>query len=121
MIETSLQGIFFRISHMMIFIKQKIIFSHPSGQMVESYESNNISKTQHSPTIYVEDMIVRTHCLLLSGSSKLSYSLFSLIPSLISHVFSFFQVDWLNFFFVLKAFLSLIIILSLVYAFKYFI
>jgi hypothetical protein len=88
--------------------------SNPSGQLVKECEKNNISKTQHDSTVDSRDMATGA----LSVFSKICTSLSIRIFSIVSHPFFF---ELVASFAVLYAPFLLITILSLIYAFMYFI
>jgi len=89
--------------------------SNPSGQLVEECEKNNISKTQHDSTVDSRDMAIGP----LLVFSKICTSLSIRIFSIVSHPFFFFEL--VASFAVLYAPFLLITILTLIYAFMYFI
>jgi hypothetical protein len=92
------------------------VISNPFSQLVLECEKKHISKTQHDPTVDVIDM--DTGALL----APLNSALISLAEiSLMSHFFFFFFVLSGGLFAVLKEYFPLITILSLSYAFIYFI
>jgi hypothetical protein len=96
------------------FCQMDYVPSHPSGQLVEECEKNNISKNQHDPTVNSRDMA--TEALLVPPNSA---SLFSRILYCLSHTSFFFLNCWP--FAVLKAHFPLITFISLIYIFMYFI
>jgi hypothetical protein len=87
--------------------------SNLSSHLVEEHEKNNISKDQHDPTMDFRDMATRA--LLVPPDS-------ALLSSRILYCLTFFLFFLTGgLFVVLKAYFPLIIIISLIYAFMYFI
>jgi hypothetical protein len=54
------------------------VLSNPSGQLVEEFAKNNISKTQHDPTVATKDMATGA-LFALPNSTLLSLAEFSLL------------------------------------------
>jgi hypothetical protein len=71
------------------FCQTDCVPSTPSGQLVEECESNNISKTQHDPTVDARDMATRV-LLFLPNSAPLSLAEFSIVSPSFFFFFSFF-------------------------------
>jgi hypothetical protein len=66
------------------FCQTDFVPSNPSGQLVEECEKNNISKTQHDPTVDYRDMATEV-LLFLPNSAPLSLAEFSIVsPSFLS-------------------------------------
>jgi hypothetical protein len=66
------------------FCQTDFVPSNPSGQLVEECEKNNISKTQHDPTVDYRDMATGV-LLFLPNSAPLSLAEFSIVsPSFLS-------------------------------------
>jgi len=91
--------------------------SNPFGLLVEECEKNNISKNQHDPSVDSRDMAIRA--LLVPPNSTLLCLTKFFIVSHFSFFFFFFKTGGL--FSVLKSHFTLITIMSLIYAFMYFI
>jgi hypothetical protein len=71
------------------FCQTDCVPSNPSDQLVEECEKNNISKTQHDPTVGYRDMATGV-LLFLLNSAPLSLAEFSIVsPSFLPLFFSF--------------------------------
>jgi hypothetical protein len=100
------------------FCQTDFVPSNLSDQLVEECEKNNISKTQHDPTVGYRDMATGV-LLFLPKSAPLSLAEFSIVShSFLS--FFFFSLNWWPLA-VLNVHFPLITIISLIYAFIYFI